>query len=104
MRRNTVIKGSELDTAQMITAIVDSRKLKTSTGRRPYCWLSVLHHKGATARPRRKTVVVRATLVSVVWKWSTRVVKDGKRMQDANGAVKADRVMITTMLRFCHGE
>jgi hypothetical protein len=32
------------------------------------------------------------------------MVKDGKRMQEAKGAVKADRVTIETMTSFCHEE
>jgi hypothetical protein len=61
-----MIMWSEFETAQTITATVESRKLNTSTGLRPYSWLRVLHHSGAIAKPRRKTVVVKATLVSVV--------------------------------------
>jgi hypothetical protein len=61
-----MIRDSELETAQIITATVEMRKLETRTGRRPYCWLRVLHHSGAIAKPRRKTVVVSATFVSVV--------------------------------------
>ena len=56
------------------------------------------------ARPIRKTVVVRATFGSVVWKWSTSVVKDEKRIHEAKGDVNAERVIITTILCFCHAE
>jgi hypothetical protein len=59
-----MVRGSEFDTTQTITATVETRKAEYQhrPGR-----LNVFHHNGVTARPRRKTVVVRATLVSVVW-------------------------------------
>lgn len=90
----------ELDTAQTITAIAEMKKLIKRMGRRPYCWLRELHHSGAMARPIRKTVVVRATFVSVVWKCLPRIEKEGKRIVEANGAVNAERVTIATMVYF----
>jgi hypothetical protein len=100
MRRKTIIKEIVLDTAQTNTAIAEIIKLIRRMGRRPYSWLRELHHSGAIARPIRKTVVVRATMVSDVWKCRTRVEKEGNKIVEANGAVNAERVTIVTITFF----
>jgi hypothetical protein len=52
------------------------------------------------AKPSRNTVVISATCVVVVWKCSTRASEEGKKRQEENGAVKADRVIMPTIVFF----